>query len=146
MTRHFRLSQLPGRFAVAQLPPDAPIPDWALLPHPFMSISRTDAELSIVCPQSSVPADAKAQRDWACLRIEGPFEFSEVGVLSSVAGPLAEAGVSIFAISTYDTDYVLIPGEDLTRAEEALDEAGHEVRLFRESARPSGQSRGPAAS
>jgi uncharacterized protein len=128
MGKRFTLTQLPARFAIVQLPADAPIPDWALLPQPFVTISRTGTELSIVCPQSAAPADVKAQRDWVCLRIEGPFNFSEIGVLSSVAEPLAESAVSIFAISTYETDYLLIHSEQLTTAKEALCTAGHQVQ------------------
>lgn len=127
----FTLSQFSGLFAIVRLPAGAPLPDWALLPHPFVTISRTNAELSIVCPQPAVPADVKAHRGWACLRIEGPFDFSEVGVLSSVAKPLAEAAVSIFAISTYETDYMLVHSDQLPRAIAALGASGHQVQLSR---------------
>ena len=79
-------------------------------------------------PQDRAPDGVVSERDFRCLKLEGPFDFSQVGVLASVLDPLAEAGISIFAVSTYDTDYVLVKGSDLERALEALRRAGHETR------------------
>jgi hypothetical protein len=93
----------------------------------FLSITRTDDELSVVCPEEAVPEDTRSEGGWRVLGLEGPFEFSEVGVLASVVGPLAEADVSVFAVSTYDTDYVLVKEEQLEVAVAALRARGHEV-------------------
>ncbi len=88
-----------------------------------------DDELSVVCPQELVPEDVRSEGGWRALKLEGPFEFSEVGVLASVAAPLAEAEVGIFAVSTFDTDYVLVKREQLQPAVAALRGRGHEVLL-----------------
>lgn len=120
-----RFSVLPGSFAVVRLAPDAEVPAGALVP-PFHSVTRTPTELSLVCPESTVPAEARAETGWALLGLVGPFPFSMVGVLASVLVPLAEAGVSIFALSTFDTDHVLVKREKLEAAVAALRAAGHE--------------------
>ena len=98
------------------------MPSWALELHEgFVSITRTPDELSIVCAQEAVPPDTKVEEDWRALVIPGPIPFEETGVLAALATPLADAGISIFAISTYDTDYVLVRASDLERALEVLD-------------------------
>ena len=91
-------------------------------------MTRTAEELSIVVPQERVPDGAVSERDFRGLKLEGPFDFSQVGVLASVLDPLAEAGISIFAVSTYDTDYVLVKASHLEQALEMLRRAGHEIR------------------
>lgn len=121
------LTTLSERLAVCRLDPSSKIPSWATIAALF-SVTRTTDELSIVCPEESVPADVKCERGWRVLKLEGPFEFSMVGVLSSVAAPLADAGVSIFAVSTYDTDYVLVKETLFELAATALRDLGHEVR------------------
>jgi hypothetical protein len=113
----------PGRLGVCRLDPDAPMPDWAT--GPFVSATRTPAELSIVCDESRVPAEVRREGGWRAIEVAGPLEFSLVGVLDSLTGPLARAGVSIFAMSTFDTDYLLVREVDLARAIAALREAGH---------------------
>ncbi|MFN7988603.1 MAG: ACT domain-containing protein [Thermoanaerobaculia bacterium] len=120
-----RFALVPGSYAVVRLAPDATIPASALVP-PFHSVTRTPAELSLVCPEEAVPAGARAETGWALLSLVGPFPFSMVGVLASVLAPLAEAGVSIFALSTFDTDHVLVKRETLEAAVAALTAAGHE--------------------
>ena len=120
-----RFTALPGSFAVLRLAPDAAVPAALLVP-PFHSVTRTPAELSVVCPESAVPAGSRAETGWALLALAGPFPFEMVGVLSSVLAPLAAAGVSIFALSTFDTDYVLVKRERLAVAIDALTAAGHE--------------------
>ncbi|MBL0161290.1 MAG: ACT domain-containing protein [Bryobacterales bacterium] len=112
-----------GRWAVCRLAPDAEIPSW--LGTGFVSITRTPHELSIVCPEQGVPAEVQAERAWACLQLQGPFAFTLTGVLASFLAPLAAARVPIFALSTYDTDWVLIPGSRLDDALSALAAAGH---------------------
>ena len=91
------------------------------------SVTRTPDELSIVCSEASVPPTARAQRGWRALEVQGPLDFSLTGVLAALTAPLAQARISIFALSTYDTDYLLVPGEDLARACATLTAAGHTV-------------------
>lgn len=126
MSEKLRFSQLPGRYAIVRLPPDSGIPDWAIKGD-FTSITRTADELSIVCPAENLPADVQSPLRWICLKLEGPFPFSQTGVLLSFIRPLSENKVPIFAISTYDTDYVLIPEEFVEVALQALLGAGHRI-------------------
>lgn len=119
------LDVLPERFAVVRLAADAALPKWAQGAGALVSVTRTADELSIVCPEAAVPSDLPAQRGFRGLRVRGPLAFSAVGVLASLAGPLAAAGVSLFALSTYDTDYLLVRAADLERAVAALAGAGH---------------------
>jgi hypothetical protein len=90
-------------------------------------VTRTDEELSIVLPEDSVPMDWKAERGWRCLKVLGPLDLGLVGILASLTSPLAEAGIPIFALSTYDTDYLLVHDADLARATGALSLSGHIV-------------------
>jgi hypothetical protein len=120
------LTPLNGRLAVCQLDPGVPLPAWATQGE-FWSIARTAGELSIVCAEDSVPPGVTCQPNWRGLKVAGPLDFSLTGVLASLAVPLAEAGVSIFAISTYDTDYLLVQGGQLEAAVDALRRAGHTV-------------------
>jgi hypothetical protein len=102
---------------------DAPIPGWAH--SSFFSVTRTRDELSIVCSEENVPEGVLCDRGWHCLQVKGPLDFEMTGILASLAVPLAEADVSIFAISTYDTDYLLV--RELDRSITALSNAGHNV-------------------
>ena len=124
--RSLTLVTLPDRFAVAQLAETADAPEWAW-GGPLTAVVRTEEELSIVCREADVPEGVRAQRSWRCLKVQGPLDFSEIGILADLAGRLAEAEVSIFAVSTYNTDYLLLPASDLKRAVEALTAAGHQV-------------------
>ena len=114
------LSVLPDQLAVCRLTADARIPEWALNPAVLTSITRTRDELSIVCPQANVPAGIQTETGWKALKVEGPLDFSLTGILASLANPLAEAKISIFAISTFDTDYVLVKEENLAAAVKIL--------------------------
>lgn len=120
------LRVLEGRLAVCQLEAGVEIPGWATV-ESFFSVTRTEDELSIVCPEERVPEGVTHEQGWRALKLEGPFELSMVGVLSSVAAPLARAGASIFAVSTFDTDYVLVREEQVDSAVDALREHGHRV-------------------
>jgi hypothetical protein len=120
------LTPLPERLAVCRLPADAPLPAWAMT-GPWSSITRTADELSIVCREREAPGDVIAERGWRALKVAGPLDFGLTGVLAALAGPLAEAGVSLFAVSTYDTDYVLVKADRLAEAVRALIAAGHRV-------------------
>lgn len=119
------LDVLPEPFAVVRLAADAAVPEWARGGGALVSVTRTAGELSIVCPEAAVPPDLPAQRGFRGLRVRGPLDFAAVGVLASLAAPLAAAGVSLFALSTYDTDYLLVRAADLERALAALAGAGH---------------------
>jgi len=113
------LARVPGRFAVARLAPDAPIPTWATT-GALTSITRTADELSIVCDDDAVPNGVYAVRDFAALRVLGIIDFAVVGVLASLTRVLAEAAVSVFVFSTFDTDYLLVRTNDLDRAKKAI--------------------------
>ena len=113
-------------FAVCQLPPDTVAPALTTTAS-FISITRTAEELSIVCPVDQAPQNAKCESPWTCFKLEGPFAFSLTGVLASFLNPLAERGVPIFAVSTFDTDYVLVKREDAATALDTLQAAGHEL-------------------
>lgn len=121
-----RLTVLDDMLAIARLDPDAPVPPWAWTGE-VVSVTRTAAELSVVCREDAVPADVRCERGWRCLRAEGPFDFDLTGILASLCSPLAAAAVPIFAFSTFDTDYLLVRADDLPRAIEALSTAGHRI-------------------
>ncbi len=127
MERHqLKFRWLPGLYAIVRLAPDSPVPARATKGD-FTSITRTADELSIICPAENLPADVPAPHYWICLKLEGPFPFELTGVLLSFIEPLSTNGIPIFAISTYDTDYVLIQEEFAGATFQALDAAGHEL-------------------
>jgi hypothetical protein len=115
---------LPDAYVIVRLQPDTAIPEWAT--GNFTSITRTAEELSIVCCADKVPAHMQGPR-WICLKLEGPFALSQTGILLSFIEPLSDNGVPIFAIATYNTDYVLIQEEYSGMAISALQQAGHEL-------------------
>jgi len=117
---------------VCRLAANADIPEWVQAKK-FQCVTRTADELSIVYTENNVPEDVIAERGWVGLKLEGPFPFSMTGVLASFLQPLAQARIPIFAISTFDTDYVLLKQQDLERATAALCAAGHE-KIEKESA------------
>jgi hypothetical protein len=120
------LTIVDGTFAVCRLEADAPMPPWATAGS-FSSITRTADELSVVCRQDAVPEEVVGERGWRCLRVAGTMPFSVVGVLASLVAPLAEAGISVFAVSTFDTDYLLVKAADFEKAVTALTQAGHSI-------------------
>jgi uncharacterized protein len=121
------LALLPQKYAICQFHPDKHIPYWALLGN-FVSLTRTHEELSIVCQQDNVPNDINAERGWHCVQVQGAFDFSVSGVNASLAIPLAEANISVLAIATYATDYLLVKEENLERALRVLEQAGHSIK------------------
>jgi uncharacterized protein len=123
----FALRVLEESLAITRLAGDAEVPDWAQVSEGFGSITRTRDELSIVCPDLAVPSGVTEERGWRALAVEGTLDLSQVGVLSELAGPLAAADIPIYVISTYDTDYILVPEESLAGAAGALETAGHSV-------------------
>lgn len=116
----------PERFAVCKLPPTAPIPPLPLNAS-LVSVTLTKDELSLVVPEYAAPEDARIAEGWRALRVAGALDFSLTGILASLATPLAKAGVSIFAVSTFDTDYLLIPEGGLEQALMVLRAAGHTI-------------------
>jgi hypothetical protein len=127
VARGLPLVVLPHTLAICRLQADAPVPAWAAQPAPFLTLSRTADELSIVAVQALVPEGIRCERDYRALRVRGPLPLNLVGILASIANPLAAAGLSIFAISTYETDYVLLKSADLDSAVTVLRRASHEV-------------------
>lgn len=121
-----RLVVLPEVLAVCRLAANAGVPGWVATGG-FCSITRTGEELSIVAEQAHVPAGVRVEGGWRALKVVGPIPFETVGVLVGVAAPLAQAGISLFALSTFDTDYLLVKADRLEAARAALAGAGHEV-------------------
>ena len=124
--RKLSLKILPGQMAVYRLEPSAPLPDW-IDNATFHSITRTEEELTLVCRHVHVPAGIKCESGWKCFRVQGVLDFSEIGIMFSITQPLAKSGVSVFVISTFDTDYFLVKRKDLPKAIDALTAAGHQV-------------------
>jgi hypothetical protein len=120
------LTVLPYQLGICRLEPSQILPAWALQ-SPFSSISRTADELSIICEAQLIPGDIKSETGWRVIKLEGPFDFALIGIMLSVTTPLAEAGVSILAFSTFDTDYVLVKEANIAIAINALIGAGHVV-------------------
>ena len=119
-----------GELAIVRLPPDVHVPPWAFTAAAgaLWSMTRTDEELSLVRGAEAVPNDARAERGWRALRIAGTIDFALTGVLAAVLSPLGEAGLSIFAVSTFDTDYILVREHALPAAIDVLRAAGHAVQ------------------
>ena len=126
MNKQLKFRLISGSFAICRLSAADPIPQWATKGI-FTSITRTSDELSIVCHAENVPPEHKPEVPWTCLKIEGPFAFSEIGILQSFIRPLVESGISIFTISTFDTDYVLVQESFTEAACRALRNEGHRL-------------------
>ncbi len=131
----FRLRLLPGDYAVARMDPDAALPGWADGPG-FVSISRSDDELSVLCQSERVPPLIRHETGWACMKLVGPFAFDQTGVVLSVIRPLSEAGIGIFVVSTFDGDHLMVKRTDLDRARVLLSDAGHRIEDQAGSASP----------
>jgi uncharacterized protein len=121
-----RLRIMSGRFALCRLEPRLAVPEWAS-GDGFVCVTRTAAELSVVCPEERVPSDVRQIRGYVAIGVEGPLAPELVGVLASMATPLADASIPIVAIGTFDTDYVLVRAVDLDRATTTLRAAGHSI-------------------
>lgn len=121
------LSILPETLVICQMDKDARIPDW-LLASTFYSITKTAEELSVVCPQTNVPEGIKRDEGWRCLKVEGPLDFSAAGILASLTMPLAKEGISVFAMSTYNTDYLLVKERHLEKAVQILAQNEHQIQ------------------
>ncbi|MBI5361772.1 MAG: ACT domain-containing protein [Planctomycetes bacterium] len=125
MSNGFRFRVHDERLAIARLDRDAAVPDWAR--GRFVNVARTPDELSIVCAQAYVPANTKQERDKVALGIEGVIPMTTIGILASLCRALADAEVPVFALSTYDTDWLLVSADRFTAAKRALESAGHVV-------------------
>lgn len=124
MPASLKLRFVPGRYAVARLATESPIPGWASGPG-FSSIVRADDELTIVCSDDRVPHGVEAERGWACLRTIGPFAFQATGIVHSLISPLSLNGVGVFVVCTFDGEHLLIAEGDRQKAIDLLIEAGH---------------------
>jgi|GEM_PF-221976 hypothetical protein len=122
---NLNLIVLPETIAICRLDADSPIPDWAI--GEFVSITRTADELSIVCRQDQVPKGVQCERSWRCFRVAARLDFTLVGVIASLTGALAEAGISVFVVSSFNTDFVLVREQDLAKAVGVLEEDGHNI-------------------
>ncbi len=118
------LSLLADTFTICRLGPDVDIPSWALAGD-FYSITRTVEELSLVCLQKIVPEGTRCEKGFRSIKVEGPLDFALVGVLASLTEALAQEEISILAISTFDTDYLLVKEAQVDRAVQKLSQAGH---------------------
>lgn len=117
---------LDDELAICRLDPDEEIPAW-VAGGGLWCITRTEEELSLVCATDQAPEDARSEGPWRALKVQGPLDFALTGILAALAAPLAEAGIPIFALSTFDTDYLLVRSECLDLAVEALRAAGHRI-------------------
>ncbi|MEN2506760.1 ACT domain-containing protein [Stutzerimonas stutzeri] len=125
MTHSFSI--LPQNFAIARLEPNADLPSAVLASPGFLSITRTADELSIVCAEDAAAGLARVDKAWRAIKVQGPFAFDQTGVLASFLDPLAVAAIGIFAVSTFDTDYILVKSANLEAAVAALKGAGHRL-------------------
>lgn len=127
VSHSMRLALLPDGLALCRLPQDSTVPEWTTDARTFLTISRTPTELSIVADERAVPEEVDAKRGYRALRVQGPLPLDLVGVVAALAVPLAAAGVPIFPIATYDTDYLLVHETTLSRAVAALSQEGHVI-------------------
>ena len=118
---------LKGHYAVCRFNKGHAIPEWAYIGS-FFSITSTMDELSIVCNEDNLPEGITCSRGWSVLKIQGPLDFSLIGILSGISSILASKGISIFAVSTYDTDYILVKNNDIEDAIAALAEENYEIK------------------
>lgn len=121
-----KLKLLKDMYGVCRLNNNSKIPEWGSKGE-FSSITRTEDELSIVCLQNNIPEGIQCEKSWKVFKIEGPLDFSLIGILSAISSLMAEKGISIFAISTYDTDYILIKDKELNKAIEVLSNDKYEI-------------------
>ena len=113
------LTLLPDTLAICRLPQEAPIPQWALAGD-FYAVFRSREELSIVCPDGHPPSDIEADCRWRAFKVRGPLPLTEIGIIASLTALLAEAGIAVFVVSTFDTDYLLVKKPDLSKAVRVL--------------------------
>jgi hypothetical protein len=127
MPASIRLESIETRLAVCRLDAGSDVPPWVDRSREFTSITRTTDELSIICAHDDVPDGVRMEGPWRAFRVQGPIVMTLIGVVAALANPLADAGISIFAVSTFDTDYILVHEPDFDGAVDALTQAGHVV-------------------
>ncbi|MDK1020846.1 MAG: ACT domain-containing protein [Candidatus Hydrogenedentes bacterium] len=127
--KRWTLEWIPGTFAIARYDGDEPMPPWALDSHILMTVTRTHDELSIIAPDHNVPFNAQAERGFVAMRVVEPLDFKQVGVIATLTRALADAGISILAVSTYETDVILFREEHKDAAREALSAVADTSRL-----------------
>lgn len=110
-----QLKLLPEVFGILKLTPPQPFPNWLSVASVFF-VAQTEDEFSVMCPQQVIPAGVDYSANWRCLRAHGDLAFNEVGVVARLSQPLADAGLSLFLVSTHDRDYVFVREDDLERA------------------------------
>ena len=128
MEQRLRLVLLREKFTVCRLGANDGVPGWVLDASGFIAFVRTSDELSVVCHEGIPPAGTRNECGWRMFMVEGPLAFAMTGVLLSLAKPLSDAGISIFAISTFDTDYLMVKEDSVETAEQALASAGHDIK------------------
>jgi hypothetical protein len=128
-----RLRLMSQKFAICSFPPDATFSDWAHSSS-ILSITRTPKEITLVCEENHVPGECQKSGNFKCIKVEGSFDLDAVGVLASMAEPLAQNKISLYVISTYDTDYVLIHAKNIDKAVSCLDKFGHTFMDLKEEA------------
>jgi hypothetical protein len=121
-----KMSIMEDSFGICRFDPDISIPEWAFKGD-FVSVTKTLEELSVVCPLKLIPDRVMCEKNWRALKVEGPLDFSLTGILASISTILAQSGISIFAVSTYDTDYVFVREKDLNSAVDALSSGSCEI-------------------
>lgn len=115
---------VPGRYGIARLGPDAPVPGWAG-GSGFWAVVRADDEITVVCLEDRIPDTVETQRGWRCLRTVGPFAFDDSGIVRSLIAPLSDAEICIFVVCTYDGEHLLVAESDLDRSKSILAAEGH---------------------
>ncbi len=123
---HYTILRMTGRYAVCRLAAQSPLPTWATQGE-FWSVTRTRDELSVVCHQELMPPGITATPEWTLFQVAGPFDFSVTGVLAALSTTLAQAGVVLLALATYDTDYLLVKADQAEAATVALAAQGHQI-------------------
>lgn len=128
MDNKLNLKLLKGEYSVCRFDKNDEIPKW-IFNEEFFSITKTEDELSIVCLQDNIKENIKCEKGWKVLKIEGPLDFSLIGILSRISTLMANNDISIFAISTYDTDYILIKEESINKAIKVLEDSNYNIIL-----------------
>lgn len=126
MQNKLNLKLVAGTYGIAKLPPDADIPQWAIGTG-FVSISIADDETTVVCLESRIPEGIRADRNWACIRTTGPFEFDAAGIVHSLITPLSTNEIGVFVVCTFDGEHLLVASKDMDRAIKLLKNAGHSL-------------------
>jgi hypothetical protein len=126
MEKSFLISVLKDDFAICRLNAFDGIPDWALQ-NPLSSVTRTSEELSIVCPTNVIPENLPCEQNWKCLKIHGPLDISEVGIISKLTSALAAEEISVFVLSTYDTDHIFVKTMNIEKTVKVLTDDGHQI-------------------